>query len=264
MAISMTDLLALMRRLRDPVTGCPWDREQTLASLVKYTLEEAYEVADVVARQALDELPDELGDLLFQVVFYAQIAEELGQFDFHTVVEAIHRKLVRRHPHVFGAGELTTASAQAAAWEALKAAERAGRLQATTVSELDDVPLALPASARALKLQQRAARVGFDWPAVMPIFDKLLEEVAELRAAISEGLSLEAQTGELGDVIFAAINLGRHLGINPEDAVRSTNAKFERRFRHIETQLHAQGRRPAQADLHELDTLWEQAKALGL
>jgi nucleoside triphosphate diphosphatase len=264
MTISMSDLLALMRRLRDPVTGCPWDREQTLASLVKYTLEEAYEVADVIARDTLDELPDELGDLLFQVVFYAQIAEELGQFDFHTVVEAIHAKLVRRHPHVFGTGEIKTASAQVVAWDTLKAAERATRHRTTTASELDDVPLALPASTRALKLQQRAARVGFDWPAVMPIFDKLLEEIAELKAAIAEGLSRDAQTGELGDVIFAAINLGRHLGIDPEDAVRSTNAKFERRFRHIESQLQVQGRHPAQADLNELDTLWEQAKSLGL
>ncbi len=264
MAISITDLLALMRRLRDPVTGCPWDREQTFASLVKYTLEEAYEVTDVIERKALKELPGELGDLLFQVVFYAQLGEETGQFDFHTVVEAIYTKMVHRHPHVFGTGQSTTASDQAEAWDTLKAVERANRRPANDISELDDVPLALPALARALKLQKRAGRVGFDWPSALPVFDKLLEEVAELRSAITEGHSVEAQTGELGDILFAAINLGRHLGIDPEEAVRATNAKFERRFRHIEGQLRAQGRRPEEVDLTELDGLWDQAKGLGL
>lgn len=264
MAITIFDLLALMQRLRDPVRGCPWDREQTLGSLVKYTLEEAYEVADVIERNALAELPDELGDLLFQVLFYAQIAEESGLFDFNTVVAAIYTKLKRRHPHVFATAVVHTASDQAIAWDTLKAAERAGQNSTLVTSEMDAVPLALPALTRALKLQKRAARVGFDWPAALPIFDKILEEIAELRSAVSAGLSTDEQTGELGDLIFAVINLGRHLGIDPDAAVRSTNAKFERRFRYIEAQLELQGRRPEHATLTELDALWDDAKSAGL
>lgn len=263
MSGSIEDLLELMRRLREPAGGCPWDREQTLASLVKHTLEEAYEVADVIERGDLTHLPGELGDLLFQVVFYAQIGAEEGRFDFRSVVAAIHAKLVHRHPHVFGSEvALTSANAQADAWETLKAEERKRGHEAT--SELDDVPLGLPALSRASKLQRRAARVGFDWVSADPVFAKIQEEIAELRAAIADGAPTAAQTEELGDLLFAVVNLGRHLGIDAEQAMRAANAKFERRFRHIESQLADQGLTPSSTTLTVMDALWEDAKRRGL
>lgn len=263
MAHSVEDLLSLMRRLRDPVGGCPWDREQTFSTLTKHTVEEAYEVADVIERDALNELPAELGDLLFQVVFYAQLGAEQRRFHFADVVEAIHSKLVRRHPHVFAAANLGTAHDQAKAWEALKAAERAAESDHPP-SEMDAIPRALPALSRAAKLQKRAARVGFDWPDAMPVFDKVLEEIGELRAAVRERQSRAAQLAELGDLLFAVVNLGRHLGLDPEEAVRHANRKFERRFRYIEDRLRGHGRCMTDADLPELDALWDEAKRMGL
>ncbi len=262
MTRTIDDLLALMQRLRDPETGCPWDRAQTLSSLVKHTLEEAYEVADAVAREDQPALALELGDLLFQVVFYGQIARENGDFDFHTIVTALHEKLVRRHPHLFGTTETGTTEELTGAWEAAKAAERAALKPAA--SELDDVPLALPALSRAAKLQKRAARVGFDWPSAAPVFDKVLEELEELRVAVAQPESRQAQQDELGDLIFTAVNLGRHLGLDAEEAVRAANAKFERRFHFIEAHLRRTGRQPTDADLAELDTLWAAAKRTGL
>ena len=259
----MNDLLDLMRRLRDPQQGCPWDRAQTLQSLLKHTLEEAYEVVDVIERDALSELPNELGDLLFQVVFYAQIAAEGGHFDFAQVVSSMHDKLWQRHPHVFGEAVYASTAELNAAWETHKAVERSAR-GGPDPSELDDVPLALPALTRAVKLQKRASRVGFDWTAVGPIFEKIDEELQELKAALAEQLPPTEVAGELGDVLFAVANLARHLDIDPETAVRSTNAKFERRFRYIEAALAAQGRNVADSPLAELDAWWERAKAAGL
>ena len=265
MSATMNDLLDLMQRLRDPQHGCPWDRAQTLQSLLKHTLEEAYEVVDVIERDALSELPNELGDLLFQVVFYAQIAAEGGHFDFAQVVSSIHGKLRQRHPHVFGATATATASAAElnAAWETHKAVERSAR-GGPNPSELDDVPLALPALTRAVKLQKRASRVGFDWTAVGPIFEKIDEELQELKAALAGQLPPSEVAAELGDVLFAVANLARHLEIDPETAARSTNTKFERRFRYIEGALAAQGRKVADSNLAELDAWWERAKAAGL
>lgn len=263
MPATMNDLLDLMQRLRDPQQGCPWDRAQTLQSLLKHTLEEAYEVVDVIERDALSELPHELGDLLFQVVFYAQIAAEGGHFDFAQVVSSIHDKLWQRHPHVFGAAAYASTAELNAAWETHKAVERSAR-GGPNPSELDDVPLALPALTRAVKLQKRASRVGFDWTAVGPIFEKIDEELQELKDALAEQLPPSEVAAELGDVLFAVANLARHLEIDPETAVRSTNAKFERRFRYIEAALAAQGRHVADSTLAELDGWWECAKAAGL
>ena len=263
MSATMNDLLDLMQRLRDPQHGCPWDRAQTLQSLLKHTLEEAYEVVDVIERDALSELPNELGDLLFQVVFYAQIAAEGGHFDFAQVVSSIHGKLRQRHPHVFGATATASAAALNAAWETHKAVERSAR-GGPNPSELDDVPLALPALTRAVKLQKRASRVGFDWTAVGPIFEKIDEELQELKAALAGQLPPSEVAAELGDVLFAVANLARHLEIDPETAARSTNTKFERRFRYIEGALAAQGRKVADSNLAELDAWWERAKAARL
>lgn len=265
MTRSIDDLLALMRRLRDPVQGCPWDREQTFQSLAKHTLEEAYEVVDAIEREALSELPDELGDLLFQVVFHAQVGEEVGRFSFSEIVSRLHDKLVRRHPHLFAEAEVPDAAAQALAWEHIKAKERAARhIPDTVPSELDDLPVALPALTRAAKLQKRASRVGFDWSAAGPVLDKIQEELDELRAVVVDPAAHAAQQEELGDLIFAVVNLARHLDVDPEAATRAANRKFERRFRFVEEELLRSGKTPAGSDLQEMDALWDRAKSRGL
>lgn len=254
-------LNGIMRTLRNPDGGCPWDVEQTFATIAPCTVEEAYEVADAIERGDWDDLKSELGDLLFQVVFHARMAEEQGLFVFDDVVEAIADKLTRRHPHVFPKdGELEDAkvdgAAQKARWEDIKAAERAGKAQHGV---LDDVPVGLPALTRAVKLTKRAARVGFDWPSTDQVFDKLHEEVAELRAEIAAG-DLDKARAEMGDLLFVVANLARKLGVEPEDALRGTNAKFIRRFGFIEAALAKDGRSPQQSDLAEMDGLWNAAK----
>ena len=253
-------LRELMQRLRAPDGGCPWDREQTFASVVPHTLEEAYEVADVIEGERFDELPGELGDLLFQVIFYARLGEEACLFDFDDVVRAIEDKLVARHPHVFGGASAGDAAAVAARWDTHKADERLARRGADAVSELDDVPLALPALTRARKLQKRAARVGFDWPEVTGVLDKVDEELGELRTALASGQA-RAVDDELGDLLFSAVNLVRHLERDPETVLRAANTKFERRFRALETSLAAQGLTVATSDAATLDRVWEVIKA---
>ncbi|WP_395003613.1 nucleoside triphosphate pyrophosphohydrolase [Cypionkella sp.] len=251
----MPRLLEIMRRLRDPATGCPWDIEQTFDSIAPYTLEEAHEVADAIARKAYDELPAELGDLLFQAVFHAQMAQDAGLFGFDDVVRAICDKMVARHPHVFGdASRDKSAEQQTRDWEQIKAAERgAARV-------LDGVALGLPALTRAVKLQKRAARVGFDWPSTDEVLAKLTEEVAELVEARDSLTQAEVEE-EFGDLLFVMANLARHLQIDPEAALRATNAKFSRRFGRIEDFLAEAGRSPSQSDLAEMDALWNRAKA---
>lgn len=255
---SIDRLLAIMARLRDPQTGCPWDLEQNFATIAPYTVEEAYEVADAIERGNLDDLRDELGDLLFQVVFHARMAQEQHAFAFDDVVEAICEKMIRRHPHVFGAAEARTSDEQTAAWEVIKAQERAAKGKAASL--LDDVPAGLPAMTRAVKLSKRAASVGFVWPTITEVMDKLHEEVAELEVEIAAGDRDKARA-ELGDVLFVAANIARTLDIDPEDALRATNAKFSRRFRFIEAALRERGKRPDQSDLAEMDALWNAAKA---
>jgi ATP diphosphatase len=253
-------LLAVMARLRDPQRGCPWDLEQDFATIAPYTIEEAYEVADAIARGDFEALKDELGDLLLQVVYHAQMADEGGHFDFDAVAAQIADKMIRRHPHVFGDATVDGARAQSQAWEHTKAAERAAR-QGGTGSLLDDVPLALPALMRAAKLQKRAARAGFDWPRAAEVLDKMEEEIAEVRAELDRDPASPRVAGEVGDLLFALVNLARHLEVDPEEALRSTNRKFERRFRAIEVALAAAGRRPEDTSLSELEALWQQAKA---
>ncbi|AJE20745.1 MAG: nucleoside triphosphate pyrophosphohydrolase [Pseudomonadales bacterium GWC1_66_9] len=264
----LDDLLHLMARLRDPRYGCPWDLQQSYASIVPHTLEEAYEVADAIERGDFEHLPGELGDLLFQVVYYSQLAREEGRFDFAAVVDGITRKLIRRHPHVFPDGDLYGAPdqpklAEAAIrqrWEEIKAAERAEKATAPEqLSLLDDVPQALPALSRSVKLQKRAARVGFDWPEALVVVDKLREELDELLEAMSED-DPQHIADELGDVLFAATNLARHLGVDPEAALRGANGRFEWRFRFIEQALRADGRSPEGCSLDELEALWAAAK----
>ncbi|MFN3353616.1 MAG: nucleoside triphosphate pyrophosphohydrolase, partial [Brevundimonas sp.] len=249
-------LKAIMVRLRDPDGGCPWDVEQTFATIAPYTLEEAYEVADAIDRGDFDDLKSELGDLLFQVVFHARMAEEQGLFAFDDVATAIADKLERRHPHVFGdeAAKADGAS-QKLRWEDIKAAERASKAQNGV---LDDVPVGLPALHRAAKLTKRAARVGFDWPSTDEVFAKLEEEIGELKAEIASGDRAKAAE-EMGDLLFVVANLARKLGVEPEDALRSSNAKFVRRFHFIEAELAKQGRAPDQSDLAEMDALWDAA-----
>ena len=249
-----------MARLRDPQRGCAWDLRQDFASVAPYTLEEAYEVADAIARQDFDDLRLELGDLLLQVVFHAQMAQEAGLFDFEDVASGICDKLLRRHPHVFGDAVFETDAERAAAWEAAKAAERGAKEDGGVLA---GVAQALPALKRAQKLQQRAARVGFDWPDLVPVLDKLDEELAEVRDALSQD-DRDAVADELGDVLFVMANLARHLKVDAEDALRRGNAKFERRFAYIEQALRAAGQRPEDCTLAELDTLWNAAKAAGL
>lgn len=250
-------LLQVMARLRDPVNGCAWDVEQTFATIAPYTVEEAYEVADAIERGDLDELKGELGDLLFQVVFHARMAEEQRLWAFDDVVRAVTDKLVRRHPHVFADAGPRTAEQQTVAWEEIKAEERRGREQHGV---LDDVPVGLPALTRAVKLTRRAARVGFDWPSTREVFDKLREEMAELEAEVEAG-EAEKVREELGDFLFVVANLARKLDVEPEDALRAANAKFTRRFAHIEARLAEDGRTPDQSDLTEMDALWNEVRA---
>ena len=250
-------LRAIMAALRDRDTGCPWDIEQDFASIAPYTIEEAYEVADAIERQDWPALKGELGDLLLQVVYHSQMAQEAGHFTLDDVTRAISDKMVARHPHVFGnESRDKTAEQQVSDWERVKAAERAGRAQAGV---LDDVALALPALMRAVKLQKRAARVGFDWPDVAQVLDKMQEEARELVEA-RDRLTQAEVTEEMGDLLFVMANLARHLNVEPEEALRAANAKFTRRFRAIETALAATGRRPQDSDLAEMDALWNAAK----
>ncbi|GGJ90695.1 nucleoside triphosphate pyrophosphohydrolase [Pseudomonas matsuisoli] len=266
----LDDLLHLMARLRDPQHGCPWDLEQTYRTIVPHTLEEAYEVADAIEREDFDHLPGELGDLLFQVVYYSQLGREDGRFDFATVVNEITRKLVRRHPHVFPDGDLYGAldlprldqAAIKQRWEAIKAEERAEKAAAPEqLSLLDDVPATLPAVSRAAKLQKRAATVGFDWSDAPPVVEKVREELDEVVEAMSRQ-DHAAQVEEVGDLMFAVVNLARHLSVDPEGALRDANSKFERRFRHIEMTVKAGGNTLEGTGLDEMERLWVDAKNL--
>ena len=259
MSDNITRLLGIMSRLRDPQSGCPWDLKQSYATIVPYTLEEAYEVADAIARESFDELKDELGDLLFQVVFYAQIAKEEGRFEFDDCVAAICNKLERRHPHVFGelaaddAGDLN-ADKVLKNWEALKSAERKDVGQH---SVLDNIPQAMPALSRAYKLQKRCANVGFDWPDVQGCWDKVKEEIVEVEQTAAGSPELAE---ELGDLMFALVNVVRKHKLDPEAVLRAANSKFEKRFRAVEQALAEQGKTPEQSNLAEMDALWNQVK----
>ncbi len=255
------ELLSVMARLRDPEGGCPWDREQDFTTIAPYTIEEAYEVADAISRNDMADLRDELGDLLFQVVFHARMAEEAGEFSFADVVQAIVEKMLRRHPHVFADEEVADAEAQTRAWEEHKAKERHAKGQLHSL--LDGVTLGLPALSRAQKLQKRAARAGFDWPEVGGVLDKIAEELDEVRAEIAAGDQAALQ-GEIGDLLFACVNLARYAGVDPETALRGTNEKFERRFRYIEEALRRQGKALEQCSLEEMDNLWNEAKGKGI
>ena len=254
----MTRLLAVMRALRDPNHGCPWDVQQDFATIAPYTIEEAYEVADAIERRRMDDLREELGDLLFQVVFHAQMASEAGHFGFDDVAAAITEKMVRRHPHVFGSAEERDAESQTRAWEAQKAEERA-RKGGDDTSVLANVPLALPALTRAEKIMKRAARMGFDWPTLEGVFAKIDEELAETREAVAEG-DADHIAEEIGDLLSTVVNLARKLDVDPEAALRASNAKFERRFRSIEQALKVQGRSPNEATLDEMEAFWLEAK----
>ncbi len=257
----MARLRAIMARLRDPERGCPWDVEQTFASIAPCTIEEAYEVADAIGRGDMAELRGELGDLLFQSVFHAQMAEDAGLFDFDDVARGIGDKMIARHPHVFGdESNAKSAEQQVADWEGVKAAERAARAKGGV---LDDVAMGLPALMRAEKLQRRAARVGFDWPEIAQVIDKIAEEATELAEA-RETLPQEKIAEEMGDLLFVMANLARHLNVNPETALRGANAKFVRRFTYIEQQLATRSSSPASSTLEEMDALWNAAKAEGL
>lgn len=254
-------LLAVMAWLRDRQHGCPWDIDQTFRTIAPYTIEEAYEVADAIERDDLPALKEELGDLLLQVVYHSQIASEAKAFGFDDVAAAIADKMVDRHPHVFGDLDIKTADAQTVSWEARKAAERAAKAETATAGALDGVARALPALMRAEKIQKRAARVGFDWTTIGPVIDKIEEELRELRAELEAGKVEQAKVAdELGDVLFAVANLARHCKVDPEVALRATNDKFEKRFRHIERRLAETGRKPADASLEEMEILWQEAK----
>jgi len=254
-------LLAVMAWLRDRRHGCPWDVEQTFRTIAPYTIEEAYEVADAIERNDMPDLKEELGDLLLQVVYHAQMAAEANAFGFADVAATIADKMVDRHPHVFGDLKIADADAQTVSWEARKAAERAKKNGAQAAGTLDGVARALPALLRAEKIQKRAARVGFDWNTIGPVIDKIEEELAELRSELTAGKVDQARTAdELGDVLFAVANLARHCKVDPEAALRATNDKFERRFRYIERRLGDQGRKPAEASLEEMEALWQEAK----
>jgi ATP diphosphatase len=273
----ITALLDVMAALRTPGTGCPWDLEQTFATIAPYTIEEAYEVADAIDKNDLPALKEELGDLLLQVVYHARMAEERQAFAFADVVEAITTKMIRRHPHVFGTAAERAAGAAPGFWDRIKAAEKLaakpergspplGGEGMRGPGVLDDVPLGFPALTRAVKLQRKAAKVGFDWPSLAPVFAKAKEEIAELEEAIADGRQpdgapSEAVTEEFGDLLFVMANVARHLKIDPETALRAANAKFVRRFQRIEALLAADGRTPSQSTLAEMDRLWDQAKA---
>lgn len=254
----MDRLLEIMARLRDPETGCPWDIEQDFGSIAPYTVEEAHEVADAIERQDWDDLRGELGDLLLQTVFHARIAEDRDLFDFDDVARAICDKMIARHPHVFGSESRDkTPAQQTADWEAIKAAERAGKAE---TGVLDGIAMGLPALTRAVKLQKRAARVGFDWPSTDEVVAKITEEAGELAEARDRLTQAEVEE-EFGDLLFVMANLARHLEVDPEAALRAANSKFTRRFNKIEAFLAAEGKRPADSDLAEMDALWNRAKA---
>ncbi len=263
-------LIEIMAALRDPKGGCPWDLEQTFASIVPFTIEEAYEVADAIERGDAEDLREELGDLLLQVVFHARMAEEAGLFDFGGVVEAITEKLIRRHPHVFGDARDLDSEAVKALWGRIKADEKRARAETRARAGLDPepapgalggVPKTMPALTRAAKLQEKAAKVGFDWDDVGGVVAKLREEIAEAEAEIEAGAK-EKLAAEIGDLLFAAVNLARFVEVEPEAALRGANAKFERRFSHIERRLAERGRRPEGASLDQMEALWQEAKAL--
>ncbi|MBI1261749.1 MAG: nucleoside triphosphate pyrophosphohydrolase [Rhizobiales bacterium] len=253
-------LLEIMAQLRARDGGCPWDLEQDFKSIAPYTIEEAYEVADAIELGDMKELREELGDLLFQVVFHAQMASEEGHFDFGDVVRAINEKMIRRHPHVFGDEEARNAGAVKGRWEEIKAEEKAAKGEAAPQSILDDVPLALPALVRAVKLQNKAARVGFDWPDISLVLDKLNEEMLELSTELAKGGDMDRLEDELGDMLFVYANLARHLKIDPENALRRANAKFRRRFGRIEDWLAEKGTALEDSNLEEMDALWNAAK----
>lgn len=256
-------LLEIMARLRDPNGGCPWDLVQTFDTIAPYTIEEAYEVAEAIADKDMNELKSELGDLMFQVVFYAQMAKEENSFNFNDIVNSVSDKMIARHPHVFGEKNIENADAQTIAWEETKAEER--RQKAETKegphSALDGVARTLPSFTRAVKLQNRAARVGFDWPSIDPVFDKIHEELDELKTEIRESGSNERIAEEYGDFLFVVANLGRHLGIEPETVLGQANRKFTRRFQQVEDKLNRLGKSPLESNLEEMDSLWDQVKA---
>jgi ATP diphosphatase len=263
-------LLEIMEALRQPETGCPWDVVQTFETIKPYTIEEAYEVADAIERHDMDDLCEELGDLLLQVVFHARIAEEAGAFDFGNVVEAVTRKMIRRHPHVFARSDADTPEAVKLQWDEIKQAEKRERRERRAARNLPEDPLqghlgsvqrSFPALVEALKLQERAAKVGFDWSEPAPILDKIEEEIAELREALAKGDG-KAVADELGDLIFALVNIGRHVGADPEMALRGTNTKFRNRFSHIERSLAAEGETLEAATLERMEALWQAAKAI--
>ncbi len=263
-------LIEIMAALRNPETGCPWDIVQTYETIKPYTIEEAYEVADAIERKDMDDLCDELGDLLLQVVFHARIAEEAGEFAFGDVVEAVTKKMIRRHPHVFARSDADTPEAVKLQWDAIKKQEKRDRAERRAnrgITEdfkagyLGGIQRSQPALTEALKLQEHAARVGFDWSEAEPILDKIEEEIAELREAMKAGKP-HAVADELGDLIFALVNIGRHVGADPENALRGTNTKFRRRFSHIETSLHAAGETLEAATLERMEDLWQSAKAI--
>lgn len=256
----LDDLLAIMARLRDPERGCPWDVQQDFASIAPYTIEEAYEVADAIDRQDWPDLRDELGDLLLQVVFHAQMASERGLFDFADVAHSISDKMIRRHPHVFGDVSYDDLDAQKAAWEAIKAEERAAKGETHDDSALAGVSRGLPEWKRAQKLQERAARTGFDWPDPNPVLDKLAEEIEEVRAEFAAGADKTRLQDEIGDVAFVLVNLARHAGVDFSQALRHANAKFERRFRRMETLAGASGQPLTARDLEAQEALWNEVK----
>ncbi len=257
-ATQLTRLLEIMEALRHPHTGCPWDRQQNFASIAPYTIEEAYEVADAIAAQDFAALPDELGDLLFQVVYHARMAEEEDRFEFADVARAISDKMIRRHPHVFGEAAARSAGMQTAAWEAQKHAERTARAETGTLA---GIPLALPALTRARKITARVSRVGFDWPNAELVIQKLEEEIAELRAELADADPARL-ADEFGDILFVAANLARKLNLDPEECLRQANAKFARRFGQVEAMLAAEGRTAAEASLDELEAYWQAVKRL--
>lgn len=283
---TISDLLDVMAALRTPGTGCPWDIEQTFETIAPYTLEEAFEVADAIERGDLVDLKEELGDLLLQVVYHARIAQESGEFDFGDVADGITRKMVRRHPHVFGTAEERAAGPQKGSWDRIKAEEKSEKASvkaargceapaAEGLSVLSDVPVGLPALSRAVKLQEKAAKVGFDWPSIGPVFDKMREELAELEEVAvaldprGEGVDGAKANGcderikeEFGDLLFVMANVARHLKLDPESALRAANEKFRRRFSYIEARLAEDERVPADSDLAEMDALWDEAKDL--
>jgi len=261
-ALALDRLLAIMAKLRDPNGGCPWDLEQSFATIAPHTIEEAYEVADAIQQADMPALKGELGDLLFQVVFYAQMAREADHFSMADVIESIVNKMIDRHPHVFSEEKIETSAAQTVAWETRKAAERAAAAAASgrQASVLDGVALGLPALMRAEKLQKRAARVGFDWPDTVPVLAKVREELAEVEVEIAAGAPHDRVTDEIGDLLFVCANLARHLKVDPEVALRQANAKFERRFHRIEAVMAREGIDPAAAGLDRLEEAWQQAK----